>query len=315
MAGGFTTAYGPAGARTTGASGPRFSFPPARTGWTVGSGTLELDRPRVMGIINLTPDSFSDGGELPSLDRALERAAAMVEGGAAVLDVGGESTRPGAASISPDEERRRILPFIREAAIRFPVPISVDTRKVEVARDAVEAGAAIVNDVSGLTYDSDMAAFVAGSGVGLVLMHMRGTPEDMRSRTGYVDVVEEVRAELADRVDTARAAGVDPARLVVDPGIGFAKDADQSLKVVRDLHRIVELGFPVVVGPSRKSFIGAVLGTPVDDRLEGTLAACAAAYRGGARLFRVHDVEPVVRLLDVLRAVEDGEASGGKEVR
>ncbi|MDX1567625.1 MAG: dihydropteroate synthase [Longimicrobiales bacterium] len=279
--------------------------------WELGDRSLDADRPRVMGILNLTPDSFSDGGALPTLDRALERAEALVSAGADILDVGGESTRPGAGEIPVDEETDRILPFIREAADRFEVPVSVDTRKAEVARRAAEVGATIVNDVSGLTHDPEMAPFVAEAGIGVVLMHMRGTPETMQYRAEYRDVTGEVVEELLERVEVARDAGIQDSRIVLDPGIGFAKTADQSLTVLRDVHRIVELGFPVLVGPSRKSFLGAVLGVPAENRLEGTLAACASAYAGGARIFRVHDVGPAVRLLRVLEAVRRGRVGDG----
>ncbi|HSR40845.1 MAG TPA: dihydropteroate synthase, partial [Longimicrobiales bacterium] len=200
--------------------------PPSRSespAWHLPRGALSLDRPRIMGILNLTPDSFSDGGELASVDDALLRAEAMVAAGAGILDVGGESTRPGAPEVPADVEMRRILPFLRAAAGRLPVPISVDTRKAEVARAAVDAGASIVNDVSGLAHDPAMAPTVAELGVGVVIMHMRGTPRTMVRRTDYGDVVEEVMAELSARVRSAREAGVDRARIVVDPGIGFAK--------------------------------------------------------------------------------------------
>jgi len=280
-----------------------------RTAWDLGDRTLDVSRPRVMGILNLTPDSFSDGGELQTLEGALTRAEDFVSAGADILDVGGESTRPGADEVARREEEERILPFIREASRRFDVPVSVDTRKASVARAAVQAGATIVNDVSGLTHDPEMAPFVAGAGVGVVVMHMRGTPETMRSLSEYGDVTGEVVEELLERVSVARDAGIAESRMVLDPGIGFAKDADQSLILLRDLPRIVDLGFPVLVGPSRKSFLGAVLGMPADERLEGTLAACAAAYQGGARIFRVHDVEPVKRLLRVLEAIREGRSA------
>lgn len=304
----FTAGKRNAGTATHGAFGPRFFEPPRRE-WNLGSRTLDVGRPRVMGILNLTPDSFSDGGELDSLEAAIARARRMVEAGADLLDVGGESTRPGAEEVPADEELRRILPFLREAAGSLPVPVSVDTRKAEVARAAVEAGATIVNDVSGLRHDPEMASFLAGAGVGVVLMHMRGTPADMRSRADYDDVVGEVRDELASRMDAARSAGIPEDRIVVDPGIGFAKDAAQSYRIVREMHRLLELGPPLLVGPSRKSFLGRVLGTPPRERVEGTVVTCALAYLGGARIFRVHDVEPVVRGLAVARAV--ASAGGG----
>lgn len=313
MAGGVTTQGDTAGTGAPSALGPRFFVAPPRATWRVGGRTLALDRPRVMGVLNLTPDSFSDGGELRGLDDALERARAMVDAGADILDVGGESTRPGAEEVPTDEELRRILPFVREAAGRLGVPISVDTRKAEVARAAVEAGAEIVNDVSALEHDPEMAPFLAEADVGVVLMHMRGTPANMRSLTEYDDVAAEVRDELDRRIDAARTAGIPDERIVVDPGIGFAKDAGQSLRLVRDLHRLLELGLPVLVGPSRKSFLGAVLGTPPRERLEGTVAACALAYAGGARVFRVHDVKPVVRGLEVARAVAEGRVPGRGE--
>ncbi|NIP58214.1 MAG: dihydropteroate synthase [Gemmatimonadetes bacterium] len=274
--------------------------------WLLPGGALSLERPRIMGIVNLTPDSFSDGGELRSVEDAVLRAESMVAEGAEILDVGGESTRPGAREVPADVEMRRILPFLRAASDRLPVPISVDTRKAAVARAAVEAGASIVNDVSGLAHDPAMAPAVAELDVAVVIMHMRGTPRTMGRRAEYGDVVEEVSAELAARVRSAREEGIERGRIVVDPGIGFAKTPEQSLVLIREIHRIMGLGYPVLVGPSRKSFLGAILGSPPGDRLEGTLAACAWAYGGGARLFRVHDVEPAARLLRVLRAIEMG---------
>lgn len=296
----------PAGAGPPRAAGPRFSVDGARGSWTLAGSILSLDRPRIMGVLNLTPDSFSDGGEIDSLDAALERARTMIGEGADLLDVGGESTRPGAKPVPAEEELRRILPFIREASRCLPVPISVDTRKAEVAGRAVEAGAAVVNDVSGLSHDDAMARTVAESGAGVVVMHMRGTPRNMGRRTGYDDVVEDVRAELRQALERARAAGIPDRRVVVDPGIGFAKTAEQSLVLVRETARFLELGVPVMVGPSRKSFLGAVLDAPPLERLEGTLAACVIGYLGGARIFRVHDVGPVARALRVARAVREG---------
>lgn len=278
----------------------------AGAAWRLRDGALSLDRPRIMAVLNLTPDSFSDGGEIFSVEEGLLRAEALVAAGADVLDVGGESTRPGAREVPAEEEMRRILPFLRAAAGRLAVPVSVDTRKARVARAAAEAGASIVNDVSGLRHDPEMAGTVAELGLGVVIMHMRGTPETMRRRAEYEDVAGEVAGELRTRVGSALEAGVRRERIAVDPGIGFAKTAEQSMALLRETDRIAGLGFPVVVGPSRKSFLGAVLGAPPRDRLEGTLAACAVAYLGGARVFRVHDVEPVARFFRVLRAIEAG---------
>lgn len=291
--------------------GPPFSVPPLPTTWTVGDGALSLDEPVVMGILNLTPDSFSDGGELEDLSVALARAEAMVEAGAGILDVGGESTRPGAAEIPPEEEKRRILPFLREAAGQVPVPMSVDTRKAEVARAALDAGATVVNDVSGLSHDPELAGVVARSEAGLVLMHMRGTPATMTGRARYDDLMGELEAELRDAVERAEAAGVERGRVVVDPGIGFAKTPAQNLEVLDRLHCLASLGLPLLVGPSRKSFIGAVVDVPPEARVAGTVAACVMAYERGARLFRVHDVAPVVQGLRVAHAIRRAGAVGG----
>jgi dihydropteroate synthase len=257
-----------------------------------------------MGVVNLTPDSFSDGGAHPDLESALAVAEAMIGAGAALLDVGGESTRPGAVSVGTTDELDRVLPFIREATRRFGVPLSIDTRKAEVAAAALNAGAVAVNDVSGLSHDPDMAGVVARTGAGLVLMHMRGDPTTMTGLTDYDDVVRDVGEELAASARRAIEAGIARQAIVLDPGLGFAKTAAQSLRILRDLDRLLDLGYPILVGPSRKSFLGAVLGLPAEERLEGTIAACIAGYHGGARLFRVHDVAPVARALAVAHAIE-----------
>ncbi|MEX0979675.1 MAG: dihydropteroate synthase [Gemmatimonadota bacterium] len=267
---------------------------------------MALDRPVVMGILNLTPDSFSDGGDLPTLERALERAAAMVGEGAGILDVGGESTRPGAAFVAEADERARVLPFIEEAALRFDVPISVDTRSSRVAREALAAGASIVNDVSGLAHDAAMARVVAESGAGVVLMHMRGDPKTMQERAVYHDVAAEVEAELTEAAERALRAGVPAEAIVLDPGFGFAKLPAHSLELLRELGRLTRSGFPLLVGPSRKGFIGTVVNRPPKERVEGTIAVCVAAYLRGARIFRVHDVGPVSRALAVIHASETG---------
>ncbi|MHB1194044.1 MAG: dihydropteroate synthase [Longimicrobiales bacterium] len=279
--------------------------------WRIRGGSLALDAPLVMGIVNLTPDSFSDGGLLGDLEAALDHARAMVSAGAAILDVGGESTRPGAAAVSEEEERARILPFVRRAAGELGVPVSVDTRKAAVARAALDEGASVVNDVSGLLFDPGMADVVAASGAGAVLMHMRGVPATMAGLTTYGGVSSEVAAELGAAVARARRAGISDEAVVLDPGLGFAKTPAQSLALLADLAPIHALGFPVLVGPSRKSFLGAVLGVPPERRATGTAAACVVAYLGGARIFRVHDVEPVVQALAVVRAiVQAGEGEG-----
>lgn len=280
--------------------------------WTVAGGSLALDRPVVMGIVNLTPDSFSDGGRFRDADHALAEAAVMVEAGADLIDVGGESTRPGAEDVPAGEELERILPFVEGAARSLGVPVSVDTRKAAVAREALAAGAAVVNDVSGLSHDGELGGVAAEAGAGLVIMHMRGTPGTMMERANYQAVGPEVAAELSEAVARARAAAVPRECIVVDPGIGFAKNARHSLALLHDLSEIRALGYPILVGPSRKSFLGAVLGVPPGERVAGTVASCVMAYLEGARIFRVHDVEPVVQALAVAEAVR---ASGTERDR
>jgi dihydropteroate synthase len=278
--------------------------------WRIRGGSLALDAPLVVGIVNLTPDSFSDGGLLGDVEAALLHARGLVAAGAAMLDVGGESTRPGAAPVPEEEEQGRILPFLRRAVGELGVPISVDTRKASVARSALEEGAAVVNDVSGLAFDPAMGEVVAASGAGVVLMHMRGVPATMMGLATYRDVATEVAAELGAAVARARRAGISDESVVLDPGLGFAKTPAQSLALLADMAPIHALGFPVLVGPSRKSFLGAVLGVAPEGRTAGTVAACVVAYLGGARIFRVHDVEPVAQALAVARAIlrtGDGE--------
>jgi len=262
-------------------------------------GVLRLDgRPLVMGILNVTPDSFSDGGDYFDREAALDRALQMK--GADLLDVGGESTRPGAPPVSQEEEERRVVPVIEHLAHRVGVPISVDTYKAAVARRAVEAGAALVNDVSGLRMDPAMAGTVAELGAGLVVMHMRGDPRTMQSDTRYADLVGEIFRALEESVDRAVEAGVPRERVWVDPGIGFGKSAEQNLVLLRRLEEFRSLGCPVLVGASRKSFIGRTLGIEdPKDRLEGSLAAAVVAVWNGARILRVHDVRATRRAVDL----------------
>ena len=278
--------------------------------WEIAGGSLPLAAPVVAGILNMTPDSFSDGGETPTVEAAIRRGEEMVRAGAALLDVGGESTRPGAPAVPVEEELRRVVAAVAALVRHLPVPVSVDTRKARVARAALGAGASIVNDVSGLSFDPALASVVADAGAGIVLMHMRGTPEDMQSRTRYVDLAGEVRLELERSVACAVGAGIRPASIVLDPGLGFAKSAAQSVALLGALPRLLEAGFPVMVGPSRKSFLGALLGVAPKERAVATAAACVVAYRGGARLFRVHDVRPAVEALAVAHAVADAGAGG-----
>jgi dihydropteroate synthase len=252
-----------------------------------------------MGILNVTPDSFSDGGRFRHAGPALARAREMVDAGADLLDVGGESTRPGAAEVGVEEEMERVLPVIHAVRAELDVAVSVDTRKAEVARAALDAGAEVVNDVSALG-DPAMAGVVAGAGAGLVLMHMRGTPATMQSHTVYGDVAREVAAELAGPLERARAAGIEEGRIVLDPGIGFAKTAEQNVELIARLGVLARLGYPLLLGASRKAFIGGLLGgIPADERDAGTAGACVAGLARGARIFRVHDVRTARHALDV----------------
>ena len=264
---------------------------------------VALDDVVLMGVLNVTPDSFSDGGLWLDPEAAIPHAIKMVSEGAGIVDVGGESTRPGAAPVSEDEELRRVLPVIEALAPEISVPISVDTRKPAVAQAALEAGAAIVNDTSGEGFDPEMDSVVAQMGAGLVVMHSRGTPSTMRTLTEYDDVVRQTTSFLTDRAQQAADAGVDPGAIALDPGIGFAKTADQSLKLLAGLGELVGTGWPVVVGTSRKSFIGATLGVPEDQRLEGTAATVAWAVAHGARVVRVHDVEAMTRVVRMTEAI------------
>lgn len=283
-------------------------MPPAGVGddasWVLRGRSVSLERPVVMGILNLTPDSFSDGGRFVDPAAAVAQARRMVAEGADLIDVGGESTRPGADPVPADAEAERVVPVLRALAAELSVPLSVDTRRASVARAALDSGAEIVNDVSGLS-DSGMAGVVAAAGAGLVVMHMRGTPQTMQSLADYGDVVDDVAAELAVSLDRADAAGIGRERIVVDPGIGFAKTGAQNLELIAGLHRLrSRLGRPVLLGASRKAFIGALLGgVPADERDAGTVGACVAGLARGARLFRVHDVRGARQALDVAEAV------------
>lgn len=261
-----------------------------------------------MGILNVTPDSFWDGGLHQGIAAALRHAERLIGEGADLVDVGGESTRPGAAAVPAEIERSRVVPVVDALIREWPdLLVSVDTVKADVARPALDAGAAAINDVSGLRLDAALGPVCAERGAGLVLMHSRGTVDRMASYETaeyHDDAVGDVVAELSAALARAGAAGVADAAVVLDPGLGFSKRTAQSVAVLRQLDRLLELGRPIAVGPSRKRFIGELAGgLPVEDRLPGTLAACVAAYLGGARLFRVHDVAPVTRALAVVEAV------------
>jgi dihydropteroate synthase len=260
---------------------------------------LDLDCPVVMGVINVTPDSFSDGGQLLELPAALARAQELVAEGAAMVDVGGESTRPGAAPVDESEELRRVIPLIERLAGSLAVPVSVDTRKPAVMRRAIAAGASLVNDVSALMAPGALAA-VAESGAAVCLMHMQGDPRTMQDAPHYDDVVVEVRAFLKARVAACEHAGIPRSRLAVDPGFGFGKSLEHNLALLRGLPELASDGLPVLAGLSRKRMIGALTGRADGDRLAGSLAAAVIASLNGARIIRAHDVRETV---DALRVV------------
>ncbi|WP_448508956.1 dihydropteroate synthase [Immundisolibacter sp.] len=269
---------------------------------------LDLTGPAVMGVLNVTPDSFSGDGVLPDFAAACEQALAMQAAGAAVIDIGGESTRPGAARVSVDEEMRRVLPVIERLAGQLTIPISIDTRQPRVMRAAVAAGAGLINDVAALREPGALDA-VAALGVPVVLMHMQGEPGSMQKAPHYDDVVEEVAAFLAARVATCEAAGIPRRHLLLDPGFGFGKTATHNISLLRGLPRLAQLGLPLLAGLSRKSLIGAITGAPVEKRLGGSIALALLAAQRGARLLRVHDVEQTVQALAMLAAVQ-GEDRG-----
>ena len=266
--------------------------------WQTARRTIDLERPVVMGILNVTPDSFSDGGLFQEPEAAKRRLRELSEGGADMIDIGGESTRPGASPVSVDEELSRVMPVL-EAAVGLDIPVSIDTAKSEVAKAALDAGAEIINDISGLRFDPALAEVVAERRAGLVLMHIRGEPRTMQQGIYYDDLLGDISAELADSIEVARAAGCEPETLVVDPGIGFGKTAEQNLELIARMDRFLDLGYPVLFGASRKSFIGATLDLPLGERVEATLAACVIGMVRGARIFRVHDVKQARRALDM----------------
>jgi len=258
---------------------------------------------RVMGILNATPDSFFDGGLFLKPDDALARAGKMVEEGADLIDVGGESTRPNALKISLQEELDRVLPVIQLISSRLPVPLSIDTTKAEVARLAVAEGASIINDVSGGRNEPPILNVAAETGAGIVLMHSRGSPQTMQNLTHYVSVVDEVMLELEKTLASAVAAGVQEERIVLDPGFGFAKNAGQNLWILRDLEKFKRFGRPLLVGISRKSFLGTVVGKKARERLAASLATQFLSMLRGADIIRTHDVGETVETLKILKAI------------
>jgi dihydropteroate synthase len=261
-----------------------------------------MSRALVMGVVNVTPDSFSDGGMFLDAERAVEHGRTLLERGADLLDVGGESTRPGAEAVSPEEEVERVAPVV-EGLVGAGAAVSIDTAKRVVAKRALDAGAEIVNDVTALRGDPELAGLCAERGCGVVLMHMQGRPRTMQEAPTYGDVVGDVKAFLAERIEFAAGEGIAEERVWVDPGIGFGKTLEHNLELLRRLGELRDLGRPICVGTSRKSFIGKITGREVDERLGGTIASNVLALAGGAEVFRVHDVREVREALTLAEAV------------
>jgi len=259
----------------------------------------------VMGILNVTPDSFSDGGLYLNKDSAVEKALLMAEEGADIIDIGGESTRPGAEPVSLDEEISRTIPVIEALSGRLDIPISIDTYKSEVAKRAIDAGATIVNDISGFTFDPEMASVIADGEVAAIAMHIKGTPRDMQNNPVYSDLFSEIIEYLSESIRIAEEAGIPRDRIIIDPGIGFGKRPEDNLMIINGLERFSVLSRPILVGVSRKSFIGAILdNAPANERLEGTAAAVAISVIKGANIVRVHDVREMVRVVRVADAIK-----------
>ncbi|MDI6831543.1 MAG: dihydropteroate synthase [Actinomycetota bacterium] len=282
----------------------RPAFVPGGRVLKLGGREYDLDRRTlVMGVVNVTPDSFSDGGLFHDPRAAVEHALRLEEEGADILDIGGESTRPGSDFVTLDEELRRVMPVLEGIMDRVGIPVSIDTTKAEVARQALAAGCAMVNDISAMRLDPEMPGLVADKGVPVCLMHMRGMPKDMQVDPRYDDVVGEIAAFLRERAQAAVEAGVDPSTILVDPGIGFGKTLEHNLEILRRLGEFRSLGYPILLGTSRKSFIGRILDLPEDQRVEGTAASVALGIAGGADIVRVHDVREMARVVRVTDAI------------
>lgn len=283
--------------------------------WRFGSRQMTFEKIRIMGILNVTPDSFSDGGKFLSVDKAVHKAREMEQAGADIIDIGGESTRPGAPSVSLTQELDRILPVIREIRNHSQIPISVDTTKPEVARLAIKEGADMINDVDGLNASSEMTEIVIEFGAGLILMHRRGTSETMQTLTQYKDLVEDVFEELDQSLQKVHEQGVDTDQIILDPGIGFAKTAEQNLELIARLARFQAWGRPVLAGPSRKSFIGNLTGKNAENRDWGSAAAVALCVANGAQIVRVHEVEGMRDAVKVAEAIARLSLRGKAHVR
>jgi len=269
-------------------------------------GSVEYDltsRTHIMGILNVTPDSFSDGGKFLDLEQAVVQGLKLTEDGADFIDVGGESTRPGSEPVLVEEEVRRVVPVIKALAKKVNIPISIDTYKSEVADAALQAGAVMVNDISAMTFDAKMSSVVVKYRASVILMHIKGAPKTMQENPTYENVTKEVKQFLSARLSTAKAAGIE--QIMVDPGIGFGKKFEHNIQLLRELKSFTSFGYPLLVGPSRKAFLGAILNLPANERIEGTAAVVTSAILNGANIIRVHDVKEMKRVAmvtDVLKS-------------
>ncbi|OGC86216.1 MAG: dihydropteroate synthase [candidate division Zixibacteria bacterium RBG_19FT_COMBO_42_43] len=259
-----------------------------------------------MGVLNVTPDSFSDGGKFLSLDKAIAQALKMVEEGVDIIDIGGESTRPGSQPVTLKEETQRVIPVIETLVKKIQIPISVDTYKSQIALKAMEAGAELINDISGLRFDSEMVKLAAKYNVPVVIMHIKGTPQNMQESPYYENVLKEIKDYFEERVNFADSMGIQEQNLILDPGIGFGKRFEDNLAILKNLKEFKKLDRPILVGLSRKSFIGKILDLPVEERLEGSLGALACSIMQGANIARVHDVKESVRVAKVVDAILKG---------
>ena len=270
----------------------------------LGQRTLDLStRTHLMGVLNVTPDSFSDGGRFFKLEEAVKQGIKLAEEGADIIDIGGESTRPGSEPVPIEEELRRIIPVIEQLAQIIKVPISIDTYKSKVAKEALDAGAWMVNDISGLRFDPEMKKVIAEYDVPVVLMHIQGTPRNMQENPKYENLLEDIKSYLNQSISIAEEAGIGEDKIIIDPGIGFGKTLDDNLKILKNLREFKSLEKPVMIGVSRKSFIGKILDLPTDERLEGSLASMAVAIMNGANILRVHDVKESKRVAKLVDAI------------
>ena len=264
------------------------------------------ERTHIMGVLNVTPDSFSDGGKFLSIDKAVSQALKMVEEGADIIDIGGESTRPGSLPVSLEEETQRVIPVIGALAKKIQIPISIDTYKSQIAQKAMEAGAEMINDISGLRFDSEMAKLAAKYDVPVIIMHIKGTPQNMQENPYYENVIKEIKDYFEEKINFADSAGIKKENVILDPGIGFGKRFEDNLAILKNLKEFKRLERPLLVGLSRKSFIGKILDVPVEERLEGSLGALAYSIMQGANIARVHDVKESVRVVKVVDTILRG---------